>query len=96
VTPRLGWLLVPKNAAYAGMGKLRMDYRRTPGKFDLPRMVNLYFQGGVNVKLTKDRTRWGMTLPSADWIDLVARRYNAAITKFNAGSSPSPTVRFKP
>jgi hypothetical protein len=91
-----GWLADARNALFAGIATMRIYYNQKGTQFDLP-IVHGWFHGGGPLEPTKEKTRWGVSTPTPTYLDILARRYNAAIDLFLGPGSPTPapTVRFR-
>jgi hypothetical protein len=89
-----GFMTNARNALFVGIATMRIHYNTAVTRFDLP-YVHGWFFGGGPLALDKDKTRWGMSTPAPDFIDLLGRRYNAAIEFFKGPvfPNPLPTVR---
>lgn len=91
--PTPGWLIIPNNAIFVALALMRIHYRTLNTRFDLP-LVSAAFFGGKLPE--KQKTRWGVNLPRPDWADIIGRRYNDIVDRFNSTNiNPPPTVRFK-
>jgi hypothetical protein len=92
-----GWLTNARNSLFVGIATMRVHYAERHTRFDLP-IVHGWFFGGGPLTLDKDVTRWGISTPTATFIDLLGRRYNAAVEMFKGPvfPTPGPTVRFSP
>lgn len=92
-----GWLTNARNALFVGIATMRVHYAERLTKFDLP-IVHGWFFGGGPLAFDKDVTRWGISTPTPTFIDILGRRYNAAVELFKGPvfPTPAPSVRFSP
>jgi len=87
-----GWLLKVDNAIFIGVALMRYHYRALKTRFDLPEVSGAFLGGSP-----KKGSRWGANMSRPDWGDIIGRRYNDMVERFNAGNNgPTiPSVRFK-